>query len=99
MTITVHSSGSKMILTREGAAPLIHTVPRRNKFFKEELKGFREDIRRWMCGEDCDVLITYKPSQLSFYRRVLYQAVVTATQRVDKLVYLISYEEKAPTVR
>lgn len=99
MTVTVHSSGSKIVLAREGVAPLVHVVPRKPKFFKEELRCYKEEICAWLCGKKCDVLIVYKPARLSFYRRALYQAIVAATQREDKLVLLITCIEEEPIVR
>ena len=51
MTVTVHSSGSKIVLAREGVAPLVHVVPRKPKFFKEELRCYKEEICAWLCGK------------------------------------------------
>ena len=40
MTVTVHSHGKWVVLSRDGADNLRHEVPRKNKFFKEELRLF-----------------------------------------------------------
>lgn len=99
MTITVHSHGKWVVLSREGADVLRYEVPRRNKFFKEELRLFREEITSWLCGELCDQLIVYKPSNLSFYRRAILHAIVTATRRSDGLVLITTFEESAHVTR
>ena len=99
MTITVHSHGKWVVLSREGADVLRHAVPRRNKFFREELRLFREEITSWLCGELCDQLIVYKPSNLSFYRRAVLHAIVMATRRSDGLVLITTFEESAHVIR
>ena len=51
MTVTVHSHGKWVVLSRDGVDNLWHEVPRKNKFFKEELRLFREEIVSWLRGE------------------------------------------------
>ena len=99
MTITVHSQGKWVVLSREGAEDLRHEVPRKNKFFKEELRIFREEIVSWMHGELCDNLIVYKPINQSFYRRAVLYAIIKATRRSDSLVLITTYEERAHVIR
>lgn len=99
MTITVHSHGKWVVLSHPGACDLKHEVPRRSKFFKEELRLFREEIVTWMCGNTCDHLIIHRPSNLSFYRKALYFAVVVATRRKDGLALITTYEESAHVTR
>ena len=88
MTITVHSHGKWVVLSRPGACDLKHEVPKKSKFFKEELRLFREEIVAWMCGNICDHL-----------RKALYFAVVVATRRKDGLALITTYEESAHVTR
>lgn len=99
MTITVHSHGKWVVLSRDGVDNLRHAVPRKNKFFKEELRLFREDVVSWLRGEQCDHLIVYKPKRLSFYRKAILFAVVQATRRPDRLCLITTYEESANVTR
>lgn len=99
MTITVHSQGKWVVLSREGVDNLRHMVPKKNEFFKEELRLFREDIVSWLRGEQCDHLIVYKPMKLSFYRRAILFAVVQATRRSDSLCLITTYKESANVTR
>lgn len=99
MTVTVHSHGKWVVLSREGADNLKHEVPRKNKYFKEELRLLREEIAAWLCGNPCDHLIAYKPKNMSFYRRAIYYAIIVATRRRDGLILITTYEESAHVTR
>ena len=99
MTVTVHSHGKWVTLSRDDVDNLRHEVPRKNKFFKEELRLFREEIVSWLRGERCDHLIVYKPMRISFYRKAVLFAVVKATRRSDCLCLITTYEESANVTR
>jgi hypothetical protein len=99
VVITVHSEGKWIVLTRKNAPALKHEVPKKNKFFMEELRLYREEIFLWICGGLCEELIVYMPSYMSFYRRALYNAIVKATGRRDKLVLIITLREETATIR
>lgn len=99
MTISVHSHGKWIVLSRPEATDLRHEVPRKNKYFKEELRLFREEVIMWLCGGQCDHLIVYKPKNMSFYRRATYHAIVVATRRKDGLALITTYEESAHVTR
>lgn len=99
MTITVHSYGKWVVLSREGADDLRHEVPRKNKFFKEELRLLREEIVAWSCGKACDHLVVYKPRNMSFYRGAIYHAVLIATRQKGNLALITTYEESTHVTR
>lgn len=99
MTVTVHSRGKWIILSRSRAVDLIHEVPRRNPFFKEELRGYRAEICEWLGDKTCDVLVVYRPPSLSFYRAALYRAVVRATRPRRGIARIIIYTETEEVIR
>jgi hypothetical protein len=99
MIVIVHSSGKWIIFSRNGASTLKYEIPNRTKFLKEELRIFRETVTAWLGGKICDQLIAYKPVEMSFYRRVFYQAVLKAIRRKDGLVLLTTYRENAKVIR
>lgn len=76
----------------------MHTVPRRNKYFKEELRAYREDIRGWLHGDTCDAIDVYEPSRLSFYRKVLMSEAVKAL-RSSTLPLITIYADDAKVIR
>lgn len=65
-----------------------HHIPKRNKYFKEELRRFRKEIRDWLMGSEVDEITFVYVDNMSFYHRTLYTAVVQATYRREGLVLL-----------
>lgn len=99
MTVIVRSRGKYILLYGDHLPTLRHEVPRKNKFFKEELRLFREELVSWMCNKSCDELEVYKPPAMSFYRRALYHAIFKALQRRDGLVLIKTYKEESHVIR
>lgn len=99
MTITVHSAHKWVSISRDGAEDLRHEVPRKNKFFKEELRLLREEMTAWLRGEICDCLVLYKPRELSFYRRAIYHAIVRVVQETAGVVLITTYVEEQSVIR
>ena len=99
MTVVVHSNHKWVTLSTVGSEDLVHEVPRKTKFFKEELRSYRAEISAWLCGRDIDVLEVYIPEHWSFYRRWLYNAIVYTTRRKDGLVLIKVYKESSHVIR
>lgn len=99
MTLKVYSQKREIFVESDELPTCIkHHVPKRNKYFKEELRRFRQEIRDWLCGKQVDVIYFHNPPYMSFHHKVLYQAVVGATFRQDKLVMLITILEEEEDV-
>lgn len=73
-----------------------HHIPKKNKYFKEELRRFRKEIQDWLMGRTVDEIYFVFQSDMTFYHRVLYQNIVRATFRTDGLVllHIITEEEE-----
>lgn len=96
MIIEVRVQRRTLVLTADKREPIHHKIPRKNKFFKEELRQFREEITAWLMGERVEELHFVFPEHLTFYHRQLNLAILRATQ-VRGYTYLITTTtEKGP---
>lgn len=98
MTVTIRSAGKWLTLSREGVEDLVHEVPRKNKFFKEELRQYREEIRCWLRGEECGAIDAFIPLKLSFYRRILMREAVKVLQG-SGLPLITTYSDNTTVIR
>lgn len=92
MNLTVYTSKRYIyILSPNRPTVIRHKIPKRNRYFKEELRGYIEDIRGWLCGQLVEEIDMYFPNSMSWYHQALYQAILRATKRPDKLVLVRAY--------
>lgn len=95
MTLHVYTVKREIYIESEERKTCIkHHIPKRNKYFKEELRRFRAEIRNWLTGAKVDEILFEFPNEMTFHHKALYQAVVGATFRDDKLVTLIVVKEE-----
>lgn len=89
MILRVYTEGRNIFIECPELPTVIkHRIPKFNKYFKEELKRFREEIKNWLLGKVVDeIYFEYQPN-MSFHHRVLYQNIARATFRDDGLVLL-----------
>lgn len=65
-----------------------HHIPKRNKYFKEELRRFRAEIREWLMGREVDEIAFVMQPRMTFYHVQLYRAIIAATRTREQLVLL-----------
>lgn len=89
MTLKVYTEKREIYIECSTLPTVIkHHIPKKNKYFKEELRRFREEIQNWLMGQQVDEIIFIFQSGMTFHHRVLYQNIVRATFRNDGLVLL-----------
>lgn len=80
MTLFVHTEGRNLFIESDTIKTCIsHRIPKRNKYFKEELRMFRKEIQTWLCGSSVDEIRFDMYHDMTFYHSALYQAVLQAT--------------------
>lgn len=95
MRLKVYTEGREIYIESDTHDTCIkHHIPKKNKYFKEELRQYREEIQRWLRGKLVDEIEFVFPDTMTFYHRVLYQTIVRATFRPDGLVMLYITEEE-----
>lgn len=94
MDILIRTEGRVLVLSADGHPLLRHRIPRRNKYFKEELRLFRTELKDWCLGERVEHLHFVLPTNITFYHRVLNHAIIRATQQRG-YTYLITSEKES----
>lgn len=79
MNLTVYTVGRDIYIeTEERRTCIKHHIPKQNKYFKEELRRFRKEIREWLTGATVDQIDFQFYTNMTFHHKALYQAILSA---------------------
>lgn len=89
MTLFVYTERRNIFIESDERPTVIkHHIPKRNPYFKEELKRFIKEIQGWLLGEEVDVIQFVMQREMTFHHRALYSAIIRASFRTDGLCLL-----------
>ena len=97
MTLTIRTVGRIVHVEVDGVHKWQHKIPRRSRYFKEELRQVRESVHACLLGQDPDIIDLYAQSEMTWYHEAIYHAILRACRRSDKQLSMINvYREEVP---
>lgn len=70
-----------------------HRIPKYNKYLKEELRRFVEEVSGWLTGAQVDEIEFYYQDFMTLPHMSLYTAVLRACRRKDGVVLVTAYKD------